>query len=245
MPLDVPDGFDPDGPAALGIRAALKWLAARHQHRACGVENIPAGPCLLVVNHSLATYDIGLLMLAVWDMHHRLPRSLGDKRLFHLPWAARAAQYMGAQVASPTAGEELLADGRIVLVAPGGMKEAIRPSDERYRLRWADRKGFVRLALSAQVPIVLAACPRADDLYRVYRSGLTDAIYDLIHLPVPLFKGRGWSLLPDPVQLVHLVDEPIVPPDVGPDDQDALHTFHAHVVERMEALMERALEPQL
>ena len=66
----------------------------------------------------------------------------------------------------------------------GGWREALGPRDARCEGRWDTRKGFVRLALQAGVPIVLSACPAADDLYDVYGSALTDWIYEQVHVPV-------------------------------------------------------------
>lgn len=236
-----PPDFEQDAPVSLAVRAALGALARRHDHRVIGLENIPAGPCLLVVNHSLATYDILLLMLRCWEDLGRIPRGLGDKRIFEIPWTSRFASYFGGVRAAHRAADQLLDAGCIVLVAPGGMKEAIRPSERRYQLRWRGRRGFVKLALRKRVPIVLAACPRADDLYTVYRSGITNAVYRRLHIPVPLFKGDGWSLLPRSVKLVHRIGEPIQPPDEDPDDEAAVDAFHTLLTERMNELMEQTL----
>lgn len=243
------DGLDYESPLALAARAVLGALARRHDHRVVGMDNIPEGRCLLVVNHSLATYDVFLLMLAVWQARGRLPRGLGDRRLFQLPWSARAATFFGSVEASHEGADLLLDSDLLVLVAPGGMYEAIRSSEERYQLRWAERKGFVRLAIRTQTPIVLAACPRADDLFTVYRSSFTDRLYEALHLPIPLFKGQGWSLLPEAVKLTHHLGTPIAPPPVpddleGPELEALVESFHAEVTARMEALMATALEDE-
>ena len=101
------------------------------------------------------------------------------------------------RMASHGAGEQLLEQGLLVVVAPGGMKEALRPREERYQVKWSDRKGFVRLALRTGAPLVMAACPKADDLYDVVDSDLTRRIYDQFHLPIPMLRGEGpGGLLP-------------------------------------------------
>ena len=84
----------------------------------------------------------------------------------------------------------------------GGMREALRPGDERYGVKWDKRKGFVRLSLRTGAPLVLAACPDADRLFHVYENRLTKLAYKRLHLPVPLVRGWGPTLLPRPVSLV-------------------------------------------
>ena len=56
--------------------------------------------------------------------------------------------------ASPGNAEKALAAGAAVLVYPGGDWETHRPSWEGNKIDFAGRKGFIRLALEAGVPIV-------------------------------------------------------------------------------------------
>ena len=64
----------------------LKRVARYHEHRVEGLEHIPAsGPALIVVNHSLATYDSGLLAAAVRDKLGRDVWLLGDRYIFKVP----------------------------------------------------------------------------------------------------------------------------------------------------------------
>ncbi|MFT7624939.1 MAG: 1-acyl-sn-glycerol-3-phosphate acyltransferase [Myxococcota bacterium] len=233
--------FDPEAPLSLAIRGALGALANRHSHQVIGLEHVPDGPCLLVVNHSLATYDIALLMLRIWERTGRLPRALGDRRLFDIPAAARLSRFFGAVKAGHRSADNLLEAGNIVLVAPGGMREAIRSSESRYHVRWRTRQGFVKLAMRMQVPLVLAACPRADDLYTIRRSMVTRVAYDMLHLPVPVFHGNRFSLLPRSVRLVHRLAPAMQPPVLDPDDEEQVGRFHSQVVAAMEQLMEQAL----
>jgi len=223
---DPSSTLDPDR-----IRSAarlLKPLLVYHRYRVKGFEHVPAsGPCLLVCHHTLATYDGFLFGLRIWEETGRLGRGLGDDRIFQTPRLADFARDIGLVPASPTAGAELLAQGELVGVAPGGMKEALRPRTERYQVRWGDRKGFCRLALRAQAPMLLAACPRADELFEVYPNRLTELLYRHLHLPLPLFRGLGFTALPKPVPLTHYVAPTIVPPPYDPEREaeqvDALH----------------------
>ncbi len=240
----LPDGFNPHGPLTQVAQTLLDGLARRHRHSVLGVETLPPGAFLLVVNHSLATYDILMLGHHLYERTGRFPRGLGDKRLFQVPVLSQLVTYFGGVRASHDAADGLLMDGHIVIVAPGGMSEALRPSDERYRVRWDDRKGFVRLAIRMGVPMVLAACPRADDLYDVQGSELTRSLYDRFHIPVPFLRGEGGGLRPRAIRLVHALSEPIHPPAVEEraDLEPLVEPLHSLVMARMNELMQSALD---
>jgi len=235
---------DLDDPVLGGARKLLEGLARYHRHRVHGLEHVPVqGPALVAVNHSLATYDVGLLVLAVFKHTGRVMRGLGDRSLFTTPGLRDLVPRLGVVDAHPDRARELLDAGEIVVVAPGGMREALRTRRQRYTVRWDDRRGFARLALQAQVPVILGACPRADDVYTAYDNPLTPRIYDRLRLPLPIARGLGLSAIPRPIALTHTLRAPIQPP-AGPVD-DELDAFHARLVWEMESLMARALDRRL
>jgi 1-acyl-sn-glycerol-3-phosphate acyltransferase len=219
--------------------AVIRVLQRYHRHRVVGLDHIPeTGPALLVINHSLATYDGMLMSVAVFDHRGRLPIGLGDRLLFRIPGLRRWVQRIGVVVATPENGQQLLEEGHLVVVAPGGMREALRPTRERYETRWDKRRGFVRLAIRAAVPIILVACPAADDIYRVYRSPLARIGYKRWKVPLPVARGLGPTLLPRPVQLTHYIDRPIAPPKMDVRSLTAqVDSLHEQVQARMRALM--------
>ncbi|MEL6187383.1 MAG: lysophospholipid acyltransferase family protein [Myxococcota bacterium] len=223
------------------LSRVLDPLSRYHDHRVEGIEHVPVlGPALLVIHHSLATYDGLLLAMAVWHQRGRMVAGLAHDRLFEVPGFARLAERLDVRRASPEAGRELLAQGHVVMVAPGGMWEALRPSTERYQVRWDNRKGFVRLALEAQVPLVLAACPRADDLFDVESHPLTEWVYDTFRLPLPMVKGRrGWPI-PRPVSLVHHLSAPLHPPPYDAErEASQVDELHERAVATMRNLLGR------
>ena len=193
-----------------------------------------------MIHHSLATYDGLLFGLALHEHTGRLPVTLGDDMIFRTPGLKDLAWKTGIRPASPKAGYDLLKEGRLLLVSPGGMWESLRPSEEARTVRWENRKGFCRLALRAQVPIVLIACPAADDIYQVRKSRITDAMYRQFKLPFPFARGRGRSLLPRRVKLTHHVAAPIVPPIHDPVDEEAqIEALYAQAASTMSALLAR------
>ncbi len=222
----------PDPPTISSLTSLMRPLMHYHHHRVVGMENVPlTGACLMVVHHSMATYDGFLLGIAIHDATGRLGRALGDDRIFQTPMLGPLAERCGIVPASPGAGEALLAAGELVGVAPGGMWESLRPFTERRTVRWGDRRGFCRLALKAGAPLLLAACPAADDLYKVYPSRITDAVYERLHLPLPLLRGVGPTLAPRKIALTHHLAPLIQPPPYEP----------AREGEQVEALFQQAL----
>ena len=157
-PNELSPNFDPAGDIALDLfRPLIERVQTYHRHEVVGLEKVPTeGGVLLAMNHSLATYDAALLGKELIDTG-RVPSILGDDLIFKTPGLRHWARTLGIVPASPRYGEELLLRGRLVIVAPGGMREALRPSEERYHVRWDRRKGFIRLALRTQCPIVLAS----------------------------------------------------------------------------------------
>ncbi len=222
-----------------------------HRHEVVGLEHVPkVGSTLVVCNHSLATYDIVLLMTAIYQELKRLPRPLIDRAFFRVPYLGELCTLFGAMQGSQENAEKLLNDGEIISVAPGGMREALRPSSQRYQIRWDRRIGFVKLAMRTKAPIVLAACPRADDLYDVYPSHLTAWFYRTYKFPVFFARGIGPTPLPRPIKLVHYLSEAMVPPAMPGGEGDAhdeeveqlARAFHAKLVERMHGLISAAIQ---
>lgn len=221
-------------------------LRRYHDYRVVGIENIPAsGSALLVHNHSFATYDVFLLGAAIYEQRGRMIRGLGDRLLFKIPLLASLVTEGGMIEANMARARQELAQERIVGLCPGGMREALRSSTEKYEIRWAKRKGFVRLAIAAQCPIILAACPRADDIYTVSTGWLTDVAYACFKVPLALVRGAGRTLLPRRVQLTHHLSEAIHPPDV-PESSERFESeaaaWHGYLIKRMERLMLDALD---
>jgi len=220
-------------------------LQAYHQHQVIGIENIPQeGPALIVCNHSLATYDIVLLAIEIYNVYGRLCRQLVDRLFFKVPFVGQFVEATGGCAGSHDTARELLEAGNLVTVAPGGMREALRPSSERYQILWEHRKGFAKLAMKTGVPIILAACPKADDIFEVYPNFVTKWFYKTFKVPVFLARGLGPTPIPRPVKLVHFLSEPIHPPKMSQHkgaQTRQLNAYHDKLQKRMRELIGEAI----
>ena len=221
---------------------AIRSLSAYHQHRVVGLDNIPPqGPGIVVANHSLATYDTMLLGWQVAQAHGRELLALVDRLAVRAPITRTIFRDIAIEGSRQSA-EQALRDGKLILVMPGGMREMLRDSANKYRVDWAGRRGFVRISLNTGAPIILAACPQADDIFEVYPNPVTRMMYSRFKLPLPVFRGLGPTMVPRKVSLTHLLSEPIVP-QVAPDQvtEADVEAHHERIVRRMDALMEEAL----
>jgi 1-acyl-sn-glycerol-3-phosphate acyltransferase len=155
-PADL-DERDPDF-----IRENLPgaWLLASLYFRAevRGLHRIPEqGPVLLVGNHSGGnlTPDTTVFTLA-FSTYFGVERrfyQLAHNLVLSMPGLSWLRKY-GTVAASPENAEKALASGSALLVYPGGDYEVHRPSWESNKVDFGGRKGFIRLALRHDVPIV-------------------------------------------------------------------------------------------
>jgi 1-acyl-sn-glycerol-3-phosphate acyltransferase len=213
-----------------------------HNHEVKGLELVPEGTgATIVFNHSLATYDISLMLAALFIERGMAARTILDRLFFKVPLLGNFMEnYLGAIQGRREIAEQLLRQKQIVAVAPGGMFEALRPSTQRYQIRWERRLGFVHVAMKTQTPVILAACPKADELYDVLPLNITSFFYEKYKLPVFLAAGRGLTPIPKPVKLTHYLSEPMVPPkwtrNEAERDRRAM-AFHSQLVDKMNQLM--------
>jgi 1-acyl-sn-glycerol-3-phosphate acyltransferase len=144
------------------IRESLPrlWLLATLWFRAQvrGLEHIPAeGPVLLVGNHSGGNVPPDTLVFTLaFNTYFGVERrffQLAHNLVLTMPGLGYLRKY-GTVAASPENAEKALSSGAALLVYPGGDYEVHRPSWESGKVDFGGRKGFIRLALSKDVPIV-------------------------------------------------------------------------------------------
>jgi 1-acyl-sn-glycerol-3-phosphate acyltransferase len=151
------DERDPDY-----IRETLPglWLLASFYFRADvrGLEKIPAdGPVLLVGNHSGGnvtpdTLVFSLAFATYFGVERRFFQ-LAHNLVLAMPGLGTLRKY-GTVAASHENAHKALETGAALLVYPGGDYEVHRPTWESAKVGFNGRKGWIRLALDNNVPVV-------------------------------------------------------------------------------------------
>lgn len=159
-PVDgpVPGSVHPKLAAILrGVVAPI--VHALHRPTLTGIENLPTkGPFLLVANHGAGIAISELACLSVLYLEHvGLERPLAGFAhpiAFRFPFFSELMRGLGAVPSTYEDGAATLAAGVPLLVFPGGDHETLRPIWEHELVDFGGRRGFLRMAKKANVPIV-------------------------------------------------------------------------------------------
>jgi 1-acyl-sn-glycerol-3-phosphate acyltransferase len=123
-----------------------------------GLDRIPGdGPVLIVGNHtggaSSPEVHISQLAVSTYFGVERPHYQLAHRMVLNSPVGPLLRRF-GTVEADPDNAAKALDAGAIVTVFPGGDHEVYRPSWESARIDMGGRKGFLRLAMEKDVPIV-------------------------------------------------------------------------------------------
>jgi 1-acyl-sn-glycerol-3-phosphate acyltransferase len=233
----------------------LVWLISSLYFRADvrGLGNVPDGPVLLVGNHSGGnmTPDTFIFTLAFSTFFGVERRFFQLAHNLVLAWPPLARLRKGGTIAaSPENASKALDMGAAVLVYPGGDYETHRPSWQSGKVDFGGRKGFIRLAVARNVPVVPVVSiggqetalflTRGERLARLLRL---DRLLRLKVLPISLALPWGVNVgdllghVPLPAKITIQVLEPI----------DLHREFGEHpdvdaVYDEIVARMQRALD---
>lgn len=120
------------------------------------IPDVPE-PVLFVANHGWGA-AVDPNAFAVWSVLRRLQPDRPVLGIAHgMAWKIGSGPFMeglDCVPASPQAAGDELAQGRSVLVMPGGDLEAFKPFPQRNKIVFNGRTGFARVAMAAGVPIV-------------------------------------------------------------------------------------------
>jgi 1-acyl-sn-glycerol-3-phosphate acyltransferase len=247
------DERDPDY-----IRETLPglWMLASFYFRADvrGLHRIPAeGPVLLVGNHSGGNLTPDTLVFTLaFSTYFGVERrffQLAHNLVLAMPGLGFLRRY-GTVAASAENAHKALDSGAALLVYPGGDYEVHRPSTESSRVDFGGRKGFIRLALEKDVPLVpvVAIGGQETALFlsrgeRLARLLWLDRTLRLKVLPISLALPWGLNVgdlaghLPLPAKITIQVLEPIDLRAEFGDDPDLDGTYDA-IVGRMQATLD-------
>jgi len=230
-----------------------------------GWERLPKPPALLIGIHSGAPF-----VWDAWTVGIQWWRRFGDERPLHgtahdalmaAPLVGSYFRRMGVLPAAPDSISAALAAGHDVALWPGGEVDSLRPWTHRDEAVLAGRKGFIRTAIKAGVPIVPIATVGGPDSMPVLFSGRRlakvlqlDKVARLKTFPIALSAPWGLSpaLLPEiplPTKIRTAFQEPIEldrDPERANDNEyvDAMYEEVRESIQRgMDALARRRRLP--
>jgi 1-acyl-sn-glycerol-3-phosphate acyltransferase len=219
---------------ATRLFALVEWVARRLHVEIAGIENLPKGRAILVANHAFG-WEIVFAMSAIRAKTARSVWALGEHVWWKIPVARRIAAAVGTVDGTPENLDRLLSRDELVLVMPGGVREALKPRELRYRLLWGHRYGFIRAAIRNQAPIVPVASIGADELFDLVGNAFRRGSRWLRGTGIPIPLPSRVLPIPHFVRMKFIIGEPI-PPIAGADAQ-----CDASAVRRMRREVEGAL----
>ncbi len=123
-----------------------------------GLQHVPEGPALYVANHNggLVSADTFIFGASIYRARglKAVPYALAHDVILQTPGIHQLLVPLGAVRASAANAHAIFDRGHKVLVYPGGDIDSMRPFALRDRIVFGPRRGYIRLALRAGVPIV-------------------------------------------------------------------------------------------
>jgi 1-acyl-sn-glycerol-3-phosphate acyltransferase len=243
------------------VRRALPILGAISDHyfrtEVHGIDNLRTSASLITSTHNGGMVPPDLLGLWVAFFRHFGPEapiySLTHAIAFHIPFYGQLATgLIGAVPASPKNARRVLRSDCPLLVCPGGDEDSLKPFSQRHTITFGERRGFIRMAIAEQVPIIPVVSVGAHETMFVINDGRRLAQWLRFPLwlrvkTVPLAVGLPWGLtiaglglLPLPTKVVVRVLPPIElaePPSAAKSRRVVERCFN-HVRERMQRALD-------
>ena len=243
------------------IMPILEWLYYYYfRVETSGWENIPTDEKVLFVGSHNGGWAAPDMLMMIYDGFRRFGMEYPIYGLMHpkawqvSPEFASMVAKVGAVVAHPKMAKAAFDKGASVLVYPGGIQDIFRLHSQRHQIHFAGRKGFIKLALRENVPIIPLISTGAHDTLFIFAD-----IYNLmqqLHLwgmpwllgidpeVFPLYLGLPWGLgigpfpnIPFPIKIHTRVCPPIVFEKYGFDaarDRAYVDSCYDMVVSKMQ-----------
>jgi 1-acyl-sn-glycerol-3-phosphate acyltransferase len=230
---DHPEDYDPAAVDEARRWAGMVFGPQRYfRVEVAGWHNIPEAPVMFVSNHSGGSLFLDSWgLLYAWYTHFGTERSIHPavhEMLLGNPVTGPFLSKWGAVRADRDLAQRVIEEWRDdLLVMPGGDLDVWRPFSKRYKVQFAGRKGYARIALNAGVSVVPVANAGAHETFVVLSDG--EKLANFLRLPLiarshvwPVHLSLPWGLAIGPwphfpvrAKLRYRFGEPIHPREVG------------------------------
>ncbi|KPA14659.1 phospholipid/glycerol acyltransferase [Candidatus Magnetomorum sp. HK-1] len=223
-----------------------------------GIYRIPEGPGLFVGNHNAAmlTPDSFIFAseLCLMKGVKEVPYGLGHEVTISFPFIKQFIVPLGAVRASHDNAHRLFKQRKKVIVYPGGDYDAMRPFRHRNKIIFGGRKGYIRLALRENVPIIPVVTAGAHSVYiiiddmrwlarwlRLDRIARIKVFPLTLSIPWGLTLGPLFFFIPYPSKISIEVLDPIYFKPTGPEAAQN-EKYVLECAERVETIMQNSLD---
>ncbi|MBI2339292.1 MAG: 1-acyl-sn-glycerol-3-phosphate acyltransferase [Deltaproteobacteria bacterium] len=127
--------------------SSMRLVENYFRYEVVGLDNLgtpsllPHSPALIVLNHGFLPIDLVLLGRKIYRQTGRRIRVLVHRRSWRIPVLREVALNIGLVDAKQENAIRLLKKGELVCVFPGGEREGMKPSSQKYQLMWEERFG--------------------------------------------------------------------------------------------------------
>jgi 1-acyl-sn-glycerol-3-phosphate acyltransferase len=209
----------------------------------------------------VSTHNGGLAMPELWCMIMTFWRRFGietpayglmHKAAFSVPLLGQTLTRLGAIPANQDNGTIALREGFPLLVCPGGDEDTLKPYRKRHTIVFGRRKGFIKLAIRQQVPIIPVVSVGAHETMLVLNEGRRTArilglekYFRIKVVPITLsfpfgITPAGLFAIPVPSKVRLRVLPPIdlAEPVWAADREDRVHRCFNHVCHTMQRALD-------
>ncbi|KAI1691053.1 acyltransferase domain-containing protein [Ditylenchus destructor] len=170
-----------------------------------GLEHLPdEGPALLISYHGTSPLELWYFMCRGMLAKRRMIHCVGDQFCFKMPGWGKACKVLGITPGTIEDCVSTLREGKILIIAPGGVKEALF-ADETYQMMWENRCGYAKVIKETSVPVIPMFTENCREIFRTPKigQGFFRMLYEKTRWPLcPLYGGF-------PVKLVTHLGTPI------------------------------------
>ncbi|MBF0120005.1 MAG: acyltransferase family protein [Desulfobacterales bacterium] len=225
----------PDTEALELLKPFIEVLKKYFRAEVYGIENIPETKALIVGNHNAGITFMEPMFMSL-EFYNKRPNDtlhfLAHDAMVNIPILKNLLIKTGAIRASHETAHKAFDMGHKVVVFPGGNYEAFRTFKDRYKVDFGGKKGFIKLALKAGVPIVPVGNAGGHETFFVLSPGhklaqITGTKKFLRSESFPIFLGLPWIIglgpifhLPLPAKLQVKVGKPIYLDNYKPLDAE-------------------------